>query len=714
MGSEGRRSLFVQRRQRVDTSVQVATKKSFRARLQHFLGLEAVCLGLLVSLAAVIHAPALSGEFIWDDTYLAHDNPLIKSPLFALEVFRHHLFLDSLSAHYRPVQNLTFIVDYFFWNDNTYGFHLTNVFLHALSGVLLYFLGRRVLASFSSPKLSDPPRAAAFALALLWTVHPVHSAAIDYISGRADSLAFVLAAGGWLLFLRAEDALHKTRRICLYSVAALSALLALCARETACLWLVLFMLHTLAFRRSIPLRRKCCVAAACLVLAITYAGLRQLPEQRDGPGSSPGWSYPVRAVLIMRALGDYGRLLVWPANLHMERTVVNTSMYDSNTTWRQSSGTEYLSVMGLGFAALLAVGCSWPGPGRRLRIFGACWFLIGFLPISNLFDLNATVAEHWLYLPSVGALLFLAGAMLDLPRRSKPLLAGCAAVAVVALSLCAAKRSSDWTTAEHFYERTAAAGGTSVRVYLNLGQLYAQRGEYERAEKIFRRILSDIPSYTIAQTNLGNVLYQEGRKKEAQALFAAAAAAAPNDRKTYPRTWLAAINLAAMERQNHNLPGALQVLEKARADYPSTWEVVSLEAETLRGAQNSARARELVADFVRHHWWHYDASLALGRLYANDGDVEDAITALRQASRLDVHEVEALNLIAEMRLHQNRFDEACRTQRLAVARQPDAPRQYLLLSDILEKMGQPAEARVAIEQGMRLQALVNTPVARAN
>ena len=86
---------------------------------------------VLICFAVVTHLPALSGEMIWDDSYLAQANPFIKSPLLALETFRHHLFLDSYSGHYRPVQNLSMMVDYFFWNDNPYGFHLTNVLLHA-------------------------------------------------------------------------------------------------------------------------------------------------------------------------------------------------------------------------------------------------------------------------------------------------------------------------------------------------------------------------------------------------------------------------------------------------------------------------------------------------------------------------------------------------------------------------------------------------------
>src|SRR5712691_6982253 len=145
------------------------------SRLAHFLGKDWGRATFLALIAFVVHAPALSGELIWDDIYLAHDNPFIKSPLLILEAFRHHLFLDSYSAHYRPVQNLSLIFDYFFWNDNTYGFHLTNVLLHGICGVLLYFLLRRLLTSFFAHRLRwTTLSTAAFLIALIWTVHPVH------------------------------------------------------------------------------------------------------------------------------------------------------------------------------------------------------------------------------------------------------------------------------------------------------------------------------------------------------------------------------------------------------------------------------------------------------------------------------------------------------------------------------------------------------------
>src|ERR1043166_1328417 len=73
---------------------------------------------LLALIGFVVRVPALQGEPIWDDDYLVRTNPLIKSPLLVLEVFRHYLFQGTYSAHYRPIQNLSYLSDYFFWNSN--------------------------------------------------------------------------------------------------------------------------------------------------------------------------------------------------------------------------------------------------------------------------------------------------------------------------------------------------------------------------------------------------------------------------------------------------------------------------------------------------------------------------------------------------------------------------------------------------------------------
>ena len=186
------------------TFVGLPEKVGFFSKVDNYFLRTWLRCALLGVIGFIIRMPALQGQMVWDDTYLIRDNPFIKSPLFVFEAFRHYLFLDSFSAHYRPVQNLSFIVDYFFWNTSTYGFHLTNVLLHIASGVLLYILLEKLFVTLrpenGGTEKNSAWSLASFFVALLWIVHPVHSAAIDYVSGRADSLAFAFACAGWLLF----------------------------------------------------------------------------------------------------------------------------------------------------------------------------------------------------------------------------------------------------------------------------------------------------------------------------------------------------------------------------------------------------------------------------------------------------------------------------------------------------------------------------------
>src|SRR5436190_13584036 len=664
---------------------------------------------LLVLFGAGVHVPALPGQLVWDDLYLARDNPFIKSPLLILEAFRHYLFPDSYAGHYRPVQNISYAFDYLFWNTETYGYHLSNVLWHVGSGILLYFLLREIFFSFGSrwsaesdgavsPSLAARLSNTAFLFALLWVVHPVHSAAVDYISGRADSLAFFFACAGWLLFFQARKNPRSWLRAGLYVTAALSGLLALCSRESGFMWLLVFLLYTFCFDTKILLKGKLIVLAVCLMVAATYAGLRQLPESRPEIVAHSTTSAASRAVLMLRALGDYGRLMVFPSNLHMERSVSDPVPVGNREGWRSSIRLEYLSLAGAAVLAAFAFGAFRKGAGRNARIFGASWFLLAYLPISNLFPLNASVAEHWLYLPSVGFLIFLAGVIFELPARFRRGAFALACLAVLALSARSVVRSSDWIDPETFYQRTFLAGGSSCRVGVNLAMLYSKRGEYGQAEKILRKVLRVYPDYPVARNNLADVMFRQGKTSEAEAMFDSASKAAPEDRHEYPRTWVAALNYAHIRHKEKDDQTALAVMEKARKDYPGIWDLISFEAELLRENCGPAAALPVVHDFTRARWWHSGASIALGRLHSEMGDNAQAEAAFRHASWLDVHDAEALNLMALLSMRQDKLEDACKTQRRAVARQPDQPRQYLLLSDILSKMGRADEARAVLAQ----------------
>jgi tetratricopeptide (TPR) repeat protein len=223
------------------------------------------------------------------------------------------------------------------------------------------------------------------------------------------------------------------------------------------------------------------------------------------------------------------------------------------------------------------------------------------------------------------------------------------------------------------------------------------------------------PDYPMGHNALGHLLYRQGKLKEAEEVYARATKLAEDMRRAQPRTWIAAVNVASMQYSQRDVSGALAILEKARGDYPGTWALISVEAQMLRETNASDVALPFVKEFADSNWWHAGAFLTLGELYSGKGDFEKAEAAFRHASRLDVHDVEALNQIVLMNLRQNRLEAACETQRRAVARQPDQPRQYLMLSDILEKMGRKDEARAALAEVHLLQAIAKSdPAARTD
>ena len=674
--------------------------------------IELVCRPLLAFAAFLlagflIYAPALGGELIWDDRYLVRENPFFRSPVFLLEVFRHYLFFDSFSTYYRPLQNWSYIIDYWLWRGEPVGYHLTNILLHSFSGFLLFLLLRRIFAELlpgdkETGKGCGFSTEAAFLTALLWIVHPVHNAAVAYISGRADSLASVFALSAWLMALRTFETKSSWRR-CLWAVHAGMAMLAsLCSKEIALVWLILF-LFSLAIdgrRRSGP-ARLALFATLGSVLGI-YALLHSLPGYRAPMEGGPSSLLEERPLLMLRALGDYTSLMFWPGRLYMERSISDPEIYRSSAAWISHIRYEYLSVIGLLAigAGILFCGKRWPG--QRLRIFGAGWFAFAFIPISNLFPLNAEVAEHWIYLASIGFLIFLGGCVAAVPARWRAVFAAAALASVAALATRTWVRAGDWVNAETFCAKTIAEGGATPRILNTLASVYGQRGEFKKQETILRKMIERFPEFAPARINLGICLSKQGRVAEAESLLSAGNAQSEEVSRRYARTWPVALNLAGLRRKANRPDEALAILQEAQRRFPEIWELVKYDSEIRRETQSPAAAIPAVERFAAAHWWHQDSWMTLGGMRFAAGESDAAIAALRHASALDIYDGKPLSGIAEIELARGRAQSALEAGLDAMVRSPGEPREYVVLAAVLEKLERKSEARAALRKAQQL------------
>jgi tetratricopeptide (TPR) repeat protein len=404
---------------------------------------------------------------------------------------------------------------------------------------------------------------------------------------------------------------------------------------------------------------------------------------------------------MVRAMGDYARLMFWPGNLHMERSVFGD---------KRSANAGELVSLAIGGGALLvafACGCWRSGRGRALRILGAIWFLLAILPVSNLVELNATVAEHWLYLPSVGFLLFLAGCVAELNERQQRFAVGLVCAGVFAASGRGFIRSDDWAEQESFYRRTLAAGGNSVRLRTNLAQISWRRGDREAARNDYSEILAITPDFPPARNALAQILAAEGKTSEAESLLQTGTELAQRSNSVYPRPWALTLSLVRFQQASGDLAGALETLRRNPNGSVMAWEVIDLEAELLEDLDGPRAALPRVEEFVRLNWWHHDALLALGRLYGEIGEIDRSVELLLRASKVDVWETDALHLLVTVLARHNRLSEACAIQQRAIGRQPNDPQPYLVLSELLQRGGHLEEARAAMAEFNRLQVMTS-------
>jgi len=177
---------------------------------------------IIILLSIAVYANSASSGFVWDDEFLILDNPSIMSWNYTWIHFVLDLY-HSFSNYYRPVQMITYMIDFSFWRFYPFGYHLTNILLHALlSAIFFLFLF-----------LISKDKKIAFIGAVLYTAHPANTGAVAYVAGRADILAAIFTLLS-LIFFDAHFKANNPRKTVSYYIASLfSFLLALLSKEVA-------------------------------------------------------------------------------------------------------------------------------------------------------------------------------------------------------------------------------------------------------------------------------------------------------------------------------------------------------------------------------------------------------------------------------------------------------------------------------------------------
>ena len=587
-------------------------------------------LAALVILVGVlcVYAPAARDGFVWDDTALILRDPLIRSWRLVPEGFNHFLFVDATASDfYRPVQRLTYTLDYALFAFRPGPYHLDNVLWHGLAAIALFFFAEELLGVLGI----DPRKAfwTSLVAALIWGIHSVESAVVIYVSGRADSLA---AAFGFLALFLTMRSLRTAgvQKLLPFGAAAIAFLASCLSKESGFVFLIIGLVFFLMRKNWPDVWRM--IGATAFVCAV-YFSLRLGAEHYSPPRLTPPPPALVRPIVVARAVAEYSGLILFPLNLHMDREVETQPTGVSDETMRTAAWRELQTLLGI---LLLAGLIYWliRARLRRAAVFYCLLFLIiSYLPISGVVALNATVAEHWVYVPS--AFLFIAIALqlaefLKNSRGSARVAVG-AALVLWAVFLAARTfiRTSDWKTPRIFFERNIASGGDSARMLINLGALELNEDKLEDAAEHLHTALNKKPDQPLAIIDLATLALKENDFKLARELI------------------LRATQMPLVEAQAHELLAVLELKENKRVDVmrlrlaahtgAPNWEIEKRYIAALNQTDSTPAAINELLTCLQTQWYRAESWQLLAELHAKLGHSDQANMALAQARAYDVH-----------------------------------------------------------------------------
>ncbi len=518
----------------------------------------ALALPLAVALTTfVVFLPALWNDFVnWDDHINFVNNKSFRG--LGWENLRW-MFTTTLMGHYIPFTWMTLAVDYLVWGLKPFGYHLTNVVLHATNAALVAVIARRLLARAMGVSGVALGVGAAVS-ALVFSLHPLRAESVAWVTERRDVLSGAFFLSTILLYLVAAD-LHGSRRRWFLAGSIACYTLAVGSKSIVMsLPLVLVILDIYPLRRlpanprtwlRPPIRGLWLEKLPFVVLALVCGAVSYYAVAANSfvtPLERYPWS--ARVGMVMYSLWFYVSKTAVPRAL--------SPLYELPVTIHPLEGPFLVSLVGVTVitVAVVALAYRWPAGLAVWAYYG-----IVLAPVSGLVHSGHQLAhDRYSYLSCLGFAL-LAGAL----------------ASVIA-------RRAVTRTLRPGVARVAAAGGAAALAGLGI-LTWFQVQAWRDGDTLWRTALEADPSCSICQANLGTALITAGYLDLARERFERVVELRPDRVQTHLYIGITLANLGKLEE-------AIGHFERVLAKYPDDPDALSSLGVTLGLLGRHAEALE--------------------------------------------------------------------------------------------------------------------------
>ena len=602
---------------------------------------------LLATSVLVAYAGVRQHDFVnFDDPEYVVQNRHVTSGLTFANVAWSLTAVHS--ANWHPLTWMSHMLDCSLFGLDPGGHHVTNVLLHALATVLLFFALRT---------MTGAPGRSAF-VAALFALHPRNVESVAWISERKD----VLSAVFWTGAMWAHAAYAQRSTLPRYLAVALLLGLGLLAKP-----MVVTLPAALLLLDLWPLRRVrlAGIGDDATTDVRTPAPLAVPAVVREyAPLFAIALAAAIVTFLAQRSSGAVATLTALPLGFRLQNAVVTYAGYLWSLLWPTQLAVFYpyrtLPVAEVSAALALLVALSvlaWRT--RRTRpylLVGWLWYLGTLVPVIGIVKAgDQAMADRFTYLPAIGIFLAATWAIADAasrdPRTRRALVPAAVLVAIACL-LTTRRQVEHWRDSVTLFRHALAVTSRNHLAELNLAAALVERGDVAAGLEHARAAQALRPDDVKVLATLGTALARSGHGDEAESAYRRALQSDPDS----VLAWL-----------------GMAVLHAERGQWGD--------------------AERAYAEVLRREPEHAKAHAGLGFVLSAQARHADAIAQYRAAIVADEKLLQAYNGLALALEATGQTDEALRVLESALQHAPDEQRLRVTYDAMLQAHGRAPRPR---------------------
>ncbi len=615
----------------------------------------------LIILTLSVYAGLVGNDFVrYDDHEFVTRNDHIQQGL-SLEGMMW-AFTTVISANWNPVTFLSHMLDCQIYGLSPAGHHLTSLFLHVATVLLLFLMLRE-----ATGRIWESATVAA-----LFALHPIHVESVAWVSERKDVLSGFFCLLTILMYVHyVKD--HRTRWYWLSIVFFTLGLLSKPMLVT--IPLLLFIMDYWPLGRIVPLPPTD-IGHTGAWKGRNYSHLRKIILEKI-PFLVLSLLFGITTIFVQSRAGTMATLEALPLPVRFANALISYQNYLGNILYPTDLAIFYPHSLNMPSGHLLLGACLVLAGitifaclfirQQPFLLAGWLWYLVALLPVIGIIQVGfQAMADRYAYLPAIGIYILFSFGLSTLTRRLpyRPILLGCLAMlAFTFLSIHTVRQVGYWKDTKTLFSQAIMVTPNNWLAHGVLSGLFLEEGNASAAEAEARKALA-LAQNANGHINLAAALHKTGRLPEAMDHLREALRIDPKQAQAY-------INMGRLLVAMQQKELALSYFLKAEEFLPrNSWayNILGIAYASAAGYNRAMIQFNKALQLAPQRWDTYNN---IGMVYNYQQQPHKALPYLLRAIELQPSFAEAYNNAGVALLKMKNYEKAAYYFSAALMLQPD-------------------------------------------